>query len=77
MTIRQNNPSDQPTQQSHLHAYLDDMYSAVLTDHLKATPTLVEQYVHKAHPALNTDKTNMSTTGAPHPAYKDNTQRHS
>jgi hypothetical protein len=53
----------------HLHAYLDDMYLAVPTQHLQHALTTVEAEVKNAQLILNNTKTEMSSTGPPHPDY--------
>ena len=65
--LTQHTPPNTQPQRCHLHAYLDDMYIAIPTEHLQHALTTVESRVHDAHLTLNTTKTKMSTTGTPHP----------
>ncbi len=51
----------------HLHAYLDDMYLAIPTDYLNHALTTVQEEVNAAKLTLNLEKTEMCTTGTPHP----------
>jgi hypothetical protein len=59
----------QPPPQCHIQAYLDDLYLTIPTEHLAMALTIVEQEVYKAKLTLNTSKTEMTTTGTPHPGF--------
>ena len=54
----------------HIQAYLDDLYLTIPTEHLAMALTIVEKEVYKAKLTLNTSKTEMTTTGTPHPGFQ-------